>query len=186
MSELEKIKIVISDCHLSAGRFYEGRLNAHEDFNFDQEMCAFIDYFSSGIYGDSLLGPVDVELFINGDYLDFLNVPYHGNNKSVRYAFDDNGEALKIEDFFKLYDKYSLDEKDLFNLKVSESNDSDDLLSKSLGKLLSKTDNSGNSCVSDDFDNSDDSELLRVVASYNIDIGLLLDVLIFNIIDSSL
>jgi hypothetical protein len=44
----------------------------------------------------------------------FLNVPYHGNNKSVRYAFDDNGEALKIEEFFKLYDKYSLTEKDLF------------------------------------------------------------------------
>src|SRR3954471_862481 len=74
----EKIKIVISDCHLSAGRFFEGRLNVHEDFNFDVEMCDFFDYFSTGSYGDSLNGPVDVELFINGDYLDFLNVPYHG------------------------------------------------------------------------------------------------------------
>ena len=94
MSELEKIKIVISDCHLSAGRFYEGRLNAHEDFNFDQEMCAFIDYFSSGIYGDSLLGPVDVELFINGDYLDFLNVPYQGDFED---AISEDLSLIKLE-----------------------------------------------------------------------------------------
>lgn len=79
MREPEKIKIVISDCHLSAGRFYEGRLNAHEDFNFDREMCAFFEYFSSGVYGDGPTGPVDVELFINGDFLDFLNVPYQGD-----------------------------------------------------------------------------------------------------------
>jgi UDP-2,3-diacylglucosamine pyrophosphatase LpxH len=75
---VDKFKIVISDCHLSAGRFVEGRLNAHEDFNFDDEMCNFFDYFSSGAYGDGPNGPVDVELFINGDYLDFLNVPFHG------------------------------------------------------------------------------------------------------------
>jgi UDP-2,3-diacylglucosamine pyrophosphatase LpxH len=74
MLNTEKIKIVISDCHLSAGRFYEGRMNAHEDFNFDQEMCNLFEYFSTGIYGDG----VDVELFINGDYLDFLNVPIQG------------------------------------------------------------------------------------------------------------
>src|SRR4051812_35075608 len=74
----EKIKIVISDCHLSAGRFFEGRLNAHEDFNFDDEMCDLFEYFSTDRFGESADGPVEVELFINGDYLDFLNVPYHG------------------------------------------------------------------------------------------------------------
>jgi UDP-2,3-diacylglucosamine pyrophosphatase LpxH len=78
MLEVEKIKIVISDCHLSAGRFFEDRLNAHEDFNFDDEMCDFFDYFSTGPFGEGPEGPVDVELFINGDYLDFLNVPIQG------------------------------------------------------------------------------------------------------------
>ena len=58
--------IVISDCHLSAGRFYDGLLNPHEDFHFDDEMCAFFDYFSTGRYGDGPDGPVEVELFING------------------------------------------------------------------------------------------------------------------------
>lgn len=78
MSHPEKIKIVISDCHLSAGKFFEGRLNVLEDFNFDEQMCRFLEYFSSGEYGQGSEGPKDVELFINGDFLDFLNVPYQG------------------------------------------------------------------------------------------------------------
>ena len=74
----EKYKIVISDCHLSGGRYFEGKYNPHEDFFFDQEMIEFFEYFSTGPYGESALGPVDVELVINGDFLDFLNVPYEG------------------------------------------------------------------------------------------------------------
>jgi UDP-2,3-diacylglucosamine pyrophosphatase LpxH len=70
----DQVVIVISDCHLSAGRLYEGRLNVHEDFNFDDEMCDFFEYFSTGAYGNE----VSVELFINGDFLDFLNVPREG------------------------------------------------------------------------------------------------------------
>jgi len=72
------VLIVISDCHLSAGRFFEGRQNIHEDFHFDDEMSEFFDHFSTGIYGEGPDGPVAVELFINGDYLDFLNVPTDG------------------------------------------------------------------------------------------------------------
>ncbi len=66
--------IIISDCHLSAGRFVDGHLNPHEDFHFDDDMSDMIDYFSSGNYGDG----VEVELFINGDFLDYLNVPVQG------------------------------------------------------------------------------------------------------------
>ena len=82
------------------------------------------------------LGYAKVEIFPKQDYIradrgdtgSFLNVPYHGNNKTIRYAFDDNGEPLKIEDFFKLYDKYSLTEKELFNLKANDSYNSDEFL----------------------------------------------------------
>lgn len=70
----ERYKIVISDCHLSAGRFFEGRLNPHEDFFFDDEMVEFFDHFSTGRYTSA-----EVELVINGDYLDFLNVPQEGD-----------------------------------------------------------------------------------------------------------
>jgi len=75
----EQFKVVISDCHLSAGRIFEGNLNPHEDFHFDEEMCDLFLHFSTGAYGSRADGqPVEVELFINGDYLDFLNVPYKG------------------------------------------------------------------------------------------------------------
>ena len=75
---MQRYKIVISDCHLSAGRFFEGSLNPHEDFFFDDEMCEFFEHFSTGKYGVSQDGPVELELVINGDFLDFLNVPYRG------------------------------------------------------------------------------------------------------------
>ncbi len=78
LSTPEQFKIVISDCHLSAGRFFEGKFNPHEDFFFDQEMIDFFEFFSTGPYGEGMQGPVPVELIINGDYLDFLNVPYLG------------------------------------------------------------------------------------------------------------
>ena len=74
----DQYKVVISDCHLSAGRYFEGKFNPHEDFFFDQEMIEFFEYFSTGLYGDGAQGAVAVELVINGDYLDFLNVPYLG------------------------------------------------------------------------------------------------------------
>jgi hypothetical protein len=84
----------------------------------------------------STLGYAKAEIFPKQDYIradrgdtgSFLNVPYHGSNKSVRFAFDDEGEALKIEEFFKLYDKYSLTEKELVNLKISETDNTDDFL----------------------------------------------------------
>ncbi|MGE0616458.1 MAG: hypothetical protein AB7P04_12540 [Bacteriovoracia bacterium] len=78
MKTADKVKFVISDCHLSAGRFFEGHLNPHEDFYFDDDMCDLFEFFSTGDYGVGPNGPVDVELVIDGDYFDFLNVPYHG------------------------------------------------------------------------------------------------------------
>ncbi len=75
----KKIKLVISDCHLSGGVQFENQQNPHEDFFFDDEMVEFFQHFSTGVYGDGC----DVELIINGDYLDFLNVPYRGEFEEV-------------------------------------------------------------------------------------------------------
>lgn len=80
---MERIKVIISDCHLSGGRIFEGALNPHEDFHFDEEMVEFIRHFSQGEYGERNGQPVDVELFINGDFFDFLNVPYEGEFEDI-------------------------------------------------------------------------------------------------------
>ena len=82
------------------------------------------------------LGYAKTEIFPKQDYIradrgdigSFLNVPYHGSNKSVRYAFDDNGEPVKLENFFKLYDEHSITEKELLNLKVNEESTEDEFL----------------------------------------------------------
>ncbi|MCO5141638.1 MAG: hypothetical protein M9962_00950 [Oligoflexia bacterium] len=71
----KKIKVITSDMHLSAGRFVDGIQNPHEDFFFDREFCEFLEYFSSGPYGEHC----EVELILNGDVFDFLNVPVQGD-----------------------------------------------------------------------------------------------------------
>ncbi len=76
---IKKIKIVISDLHLGKGRILEnGGLNSLEEFYFGEKLVEFIHYHSSGIYQD-----YEVELIINGDFLNFLQVDYRGHFLTV-------------------------------------------------------------------------------------------------------
>jgi len=38
-----------------------------------------------------------------GDVGSFLNMPYHGGDRTVKYAIDDNGNSLTIEKFIKVH-----------------------------------------------------------------------------------
>ncbi|MBP9674101.1 MAG: metallophosphoesterase [Bacteriovoracaceae bacterium] len=71
LQSLEKIFLVISDLHLGAGDIVRGRKNYLEDFHSDRELIDFLDYYSQGKYEEQ-----NIELVINGDFLDFLAVPY--------------------------------------------------------------------------------------------------------------
>ena len=58
-----------------------------------------------------------------GDVGNFLNMPYHGGNRTVKYAIDDEGNSLTIENFIKLYDEHVQEVsqfKDLFINKKQE------------------------------------------------------------------
>ena len=71
------------------------------------------------------LGYAKAEIFPKQDYIradrgdtgSFLNLPYHGGDKTIRYAFDDEGNCLTLNQFFNMYEKYSLSEKELANVK---------------------------------------------------------------------
>jgi len=84
----------------------------------------------------AMLGHAGKELFPKQDYIladknqvgSWLNVPYHGGDESVRRALDDNAELLTLEEFFKLYDKKVLSEKDLIQWKEPITTDDEDLL----------------------------------------------------------
>ena len=76
-NKAQKTILVISDVHLGAGEVFDGKRNPLEDFEADQELVEFLKFYSSKDYQG-----MEVELIINGDFLDLLAVPY------VRY-FDD-------------------------------------------------------------------------------------------------
>lgn len=75
--KIQKTILVISDLHLGAGDFIDDRVNFLEAFYYDKELIDFLNYYSSKDYENR-----EIELIINGDFLDFLAVPF------VRY-FDD-------------------------------------------------------------------------------------------------
>lgn len=70
-SNVKKTVIVISDLHLGAGEYVEGRPNILEDFHYDKELVDFLKYYSSGEYSSR-----KVEIVINGDLFDLLAVPF--------------------------------------------------------------------------------------------------------------
>ncbi len=71
----KKIKLVISDLHLGKGRLLEdGGVNALEEFYYSEKLVEFFQYYSTGAYKD-----YDVEIIINGDFLNFLQVDYKGH-----------------------------------------------------------------------------------------------------------
>lgn len=75
----KKIKLVISDLHLGKGRILpSGGLNHLEEFYYGEKLVEFIQYYMSGTYRD-----YEVELIINGDFLNFLQCDYRGHFLTV-------------------------------------------------------------------------------------------------------
>lgn len=76
---MKKIKLVISDLHLGRGRrLPNGLMNPLEEFYFEDKLVEFIDFYSTGKFRD-----YEVELIINGDFLNFLQVDYKGHFLTV-------------------------------------------------------------------------------------------------------
>lgn len=90
-NKTDKIILCVSDLHLGAGNFYEGRKNNLEDFNYDKEFVEFLEFYSSGGYQK-----VEVELIINGDFLDFLAVPFVEYFDDEFWSQEASLEKLKI------------------------------------------------------------------------------------------
>ncbi len=71
---MKRIKIVVSDFHLGKGAILsDGTANILEDFHFGRKFVEFLNFYSSGEYADD-----EVELIINGDFLNLLQVDYLG------------------------------------------------------------------------------------------------------------
>ena len=78
------------------------------------------------IYMSEVLGfkgseifPKQTEILADrGDVGNFLNLPYHGGVRGLRYALTDKKEAINLEDFYDLYDRMVQTETQIDELKV--------------------------------------------------------------------
>ena len=81
-------------------------------------------------YANCEVFPKQIEIRADrGDTGNFLNLPYHGGDESMRHAFDDDGQAITLDKFFLLYEKHSVGLQYLkdFKPKVEKQiNDLDD------------------------------------------------------------
>jgi hypothetical protein len=73
-----------------------------------------------GVAGSEIFPKQDFILIERGDLGSFLNLPYHGGDNSLRYAFKDNGEAASLEEFYKLYDEHKTSKDLLEKLEFIE------------------------------------------------------------------
>lgn len=78
-SPKKRVKVVISDLLLGKGKnLPEGGTNPLEEFYFDEKFREFLHFYSTGEFEK-----YDVELILNGDFLDFLQVDYKGHFLTV-------------------------------------------------------------------------------------------------------
>lgn len=71
---MRRIKLVVNDFHLGKGVILkDGTVNILEDFRHGRTFAEFLDYYRSGEFADC-----EVELVINGDFLNLLQIDYLG------------------------------------------------------------------------------------------------------------
>lgn len=71
---MRRVKIVVNDFHLGKGVLLkDGTVNILEDFRHGRSFVEFLEYYRSGEFADA-----QVELIINGDFLNLLQIDYLG------------------------------------------------------------------------------------------------------------
>lgn len=71
---MKRLKLVVSDFHIGQGRYFnDGTRNILEDFHHDDQFVAFLQFYSTGDFKNA-----DVELIINGDFLNLLQMNHKG------------------------------------------------------------------------------------------------------------
>ena len=82
----------------------------------------------------AVLGHAKREIYPKQDYVRFdrndlpswLNIPYHGGDNTTRYALDEEGNKLSLENFYQFHDKKVLTEKELINETIYKQDPKED------------------------------------------------------------
>ena len=73
-------------------------------------------------YAGSEIFPKQTEILVErGDTGNFLNLPYHGGTKSLRYTFESDGSAASLESFYSIYDAKAQTEEGIRDISVKQT-----------------------------------------------------------------
>ena len=76
-------------------------------------------------YGGSEVFPKQDKIEMDrGDTGNFLNLPYHGGTRGLRYTFKAGGEAAKLEEFYGIYDEWSQTKEEIESIVIKKKVDS--------------------------------------------------------------
>ena len=71
---MRRIKLIVNDFHLGKGPLLkDGTVNILEDFRYGPKFAEFLSHYCTGEFADA-----EVELIINGDFLNLLQIDYLG------------------------------------------------------------------------------------------------------------
>ena len=72
-------------------------------------------------YAGSEIFPKQTEILVErGDTGNFLNLPYHGGVRGLRYAMKAGGEAATLESFYSIYDEWAQTKKQIEDIVIKE------------------------------------------------------------------
>ena len=73
-------------------------------------------------YAGSEIFPKQTEILIErGDTGNFLNLPYHGGIRGLRYTFEENGKAASLESFYSIYDEWAQTKEQVENIVIKKA-----------------------------------------------------------------
>jgi len=79
-------------------------------------------------YAGSEIFPKQTEILVErGDTGNFLNLPYHGGIKGLRYTFDESGNAASLESFYSIYDEWVQTKEQIEEIKIKETMDKEEI-----------------------------------------------------------
>jgi len=81
-------------------------------------MAKALGYDGSEIFPKQTVIHVD-----KGDTGNFLNLPYHGGIRGLRYTFEAGGAAASLESFYSIYDEWSQTREQIESIQIKETVD---------------------------------------------------------------
>lgn len=72
-------------------------------------------------YAGSEIFPKQTVIHVEkGDTGNFLNLPYHGGVKGLRYTFESGGNAATLESFYSIYDEWAQTKEEIEAIQIKE------------------------------------------------------------------